>query len=70
MTALGAANATRERVGLVRWALIASLLEAAGVAAEAGTPELSEARLAGSAMAPHDAIAYALQSHHELATAG
>jgi predicted ATPase/class 3 adenylate cyclase len=70
MTALGAANATRERVGLVRWALIASLLEAAGVAAEAGTPELSEARLAGSAMAPHDAIAYALQSHHELAPAG
>ncbi len=70
MTALGAADATRARVGLVRWALVAILLESAGMAAEAETPELAEARRVGGAMAPHDAISFALQPHHELATAG
>ncbi len=70
MTALGAANATRSRVGLVRWALIAELLDAAGVAAETDQPALAEARRAGGEMAPKDAIAYALQPHHELAIAG
>ncbi len=70
MTALGAANAARSRVGLVRWALIAGLLDAAGVAAETEQPELAEARRAGGEMAPQDAIAYALQPHHELAVAG
>ena len=70
MTALGAANATRSRVGLVRWALIAGLLEAAGVAAEAEHPALTDARRAGAEMSPQDAIAYALQPHHELAVAG
>ncbi len=70
MTALGAANATRSRVGLVRWALIAELLDAAGVAAETDQPALAEARRAGGEMTPQDAIAYALQPHHELAVAG
>jgi predicted ATPase/class 3 adenylate cyclase len=70
MTALGAANAARARVGLVRWALVAILLESAGMAAEAETPELAEARRVGSEMVPHDAIGFALQPHHELATAG
>jgi hypothetical protein len=70
MTALGAANAARARVGLVRWALVATLLESAGIAAEAETPDLAEARRVGSEMAPHDAISYALQPHHELATSG
>jgi hypothetical protein len=67
VTALGAADATRAKVGLVRWALVAALLESAGVAAEAENPDLAEARRAGSVMAPHDAIAYALEPHHELA---
>jgi predicted ATPase len=67
VTALGAADATRAKVGLVRWALVAALLESAGVAAEAENPDLAEARLAGSQMAPHDAIAFALEPHHELA---
>jgi predicted ATPase/class 3 adenylate cyclase len=70
MTALGAANAARSRVGLVRWALIAGLLDAAGVAAEAEHPALADARRAGAEMSPQDAIAYALQPHHELAVAG
>jgi len=70
MTALGAANAARSRVGLVRWALIAGLLDAAGVAAEAEHPALADARRAGSEMSPRDAIAYALQPHRELAVAG
>ncbi len=70
MTALGAANATRSRVGLVRWALIAELLDAAGVAAETDQPALAEARRAGEEMTPQDAIAYALRPHHELAVAG
>jgi len=70
MTALGAANAARSRVGLVRWALIAGLLDAAGVAAEAEHPALADARRAGSEMSPRDAIAYALQAHRELAVAG
>jgi predicted ATPase/class 3 adenylate cyclase len=70
MTALGAANAARSRVGLVRWALIAELLDAAGVAAETDQPELAEARRAGGEMSPKDAIVYALQPHHELAVAG
>jgi predicted ATPase/class 3 adenylate cyclase len=70
MTALGAANATRSRVGLVRWALIAELLDAAGIAAETDQPALAEARRAGGEMTPQDAIAYALQPHHELAVAG
>jgi predicted ATPase/class 3 adenylate cyclase len=70
MTALGAANAARSRVGLVRWALLAGLLDAAGVAAETEQPELAEARWAGAEMSPQDAIAYALQPHHELAVAG
>jgi predicted ATPase len=70
MTALGAANAARAKVGLVRWALLASLLEAAGVAAETEQPALAEARRAGGEMTPRDAIVYALQPHHELAIAG
>jgi tetratricopeptide (TPR) repeat protein len=69
VTALGAADAARARVGLVRWALVAALLESAGVAAEAENPDLAEARRAGSVMAPHDAIAFALEPHHELAAA-
>ncbi len=52
MTALGAANATRARVGLVRWALVAILLESAGMAAEAETPELAEARRVGAGDGP------------------
>jgi tetratricopeptide (TPR) repeat protein len=70
MTALGAANAARAKVGLVRWALLASLLEAAGVAAETEQPALAEARRAGGEMTPRDAIVFALQRHHELAVAG
>jgi predicted ATPase len=70
MTALGAANAARSRVGLVRWALIAGMLDAAGVAAEAEHPALADARRAGGEMSPQDAIAYALQPHHELAATG
>jgi predicted ATPase/class 3 adenylate cyclase/tetratricopeptide (TPR) repeat protein len=70
MTALGAANAARSKVGLVRWALIASLLEEAGVAAETEQPALAEARRAGGEMTPVDAIVYALQPHRELAVAG
>lgn len=70
MTALGAANAARAKVGLVRWALIASLLEEAGVAAETEQPVLAEARRAGGEMTPVDAIVYALQPHRELAVAG
>jgi predicted ATPase/class 3 adenylate cyclase len=70
MTALGAANSARSRVGLVRWALIAGMLDAAGVAAEAEHPALADARRAGEEMSPQDAIAYALQPHHELAATG
>jgi hypothetical protein len=70
MTALGAANAARSKVGLVRWALIASLLEEAGVAAETEQPALAEARRAGGEMTPVDAIVYALQPHRELAVFG
>jgi predicted ATPase len=70
MTALGAANAARAKVGLVRWDLLASLLEAAGVAAETEQPALAEARRAGGEMTPRDAIVFALQRHHELAVAG
>ncbi|HEU5112587.1 MAG TPA: AAA family ATPase, partial [Acidimicrobiia bacterium] len=70
MTALGAANAARSRVGLVRWALIAELLDAAGFAAEAEHPGLADARHAGEEMSPQDAIAYALEPHHELAATG
>ena len=50
--------------------LIAELLDAAGVAAETDQPALAEARRAGGEMTPQDAIAYALQPHHELAVAG
>ncbi len=67
MTALGAANEARSKVGLTRWALLAGLLDAAGVAAETEQPELAEARSAGAEMKPRDAIVYALQPHHELA---
>jgi non-specific serine/threonine protein kinase len=70
MTALGAANAARSKVGLARWALLAGLLDAAGVAAETEQPALAEARLAGGEMSPYDAIVYALQPHRELAVAG
>jgi hypothetical protein len=70
MTALGAAGAARAKVGLTRWALLAELLEAAGLAAETEQPSLAEARRAGSEMNPRDAIAYALQPHHELAVTG
>jgi non-specific serine/threonine protein kinase len=70
MTALGAANAARSKVGLTRWALLASLLDAAGVAAETEQPSLAEARRAGGEMAPQEAILYALQPHRELAVAG
>jgi predicted ATPase/class 3 adenylate cyclase len=70
MTALGAANSARAKVGLTRWALLALLLDGAGVAAETEQPALAEARLAGSEMSPYDAIVYALQPHHELAVAG
>ena len=70
MTALGAANLTRARVGLVRWATVAILLESTGMAAEAETPELAEARRVGGEMSPHDAISLPpTQPHHELATA-
>jgi predicted ATPase len=69
MTALGAANAARAKVGLTRWALLAILLDGAGVAAETEQPALAEARRAGSEMSPYDAIVYALQPHHELAIA-
>ena len=51
-------------------ALIAELLDAAGVAAETDRPALAEARRAGGEMTPEDAIAYALRPHHELAVAG
>jgi hypothetical protein len=70
MTALGAAGAARSKVGLARWALLATLLDSAGVAAETEQPALAEARRAGGEMSPHDAIVYALQPHHELAVAG
>jgi tetratricopeptide (TPR) repeat protein len=70
MTALGAAGAARSKVGLTRWALLAELLEAAGLAAETEQPALADARRAGSEMTPRDAIVYALQPHHELAVAG
>jgi len=70
MTALGAANATRSRVGAVRWALLAALLDATGLAAEAEHPALAEARRAGGEMSPKDAIALAMQPHHELAATG
>jgi tetratricopeptide (TPR) repeat protein len=70
MTALGAANAARAKVGLTRWALLAILLDGAGVAAETEQPALAEARRAGSEMSPYDAIVYALKPHHELAIAG
>jgi hypothetical protein len=70
MTALGAANSARAKVGLTRWALLALLLDGAGVAAETEQPALAEARSAGSEMSPYDAIVYALQPHHELAVAG
>jgi predicted ATPase len=70
MTALGAANAARSKVGLTRWALLANLLDGAGVAAETEQPALAEARLAGSQMSPYDAIVYVLQPHHELAVTG
>ena len=64
------ANAARSRVGLVRWALIAGMLDAAGVAAEAEHPALADARHAGEEMSPQDAFAYALEPHHELAATG
>jgi predicted ATPase len=70
MTALGAAGAARSKVGLTRWALLAELLEAAGLAAETEQPALADARRAGSEMTPRDAIVYALQPHHALAVAG
>jgi predicted ATPase len=70
MTALGAANAARAKVGLTRWALLAILLDGAGVAAETEQPALADARRAGSEMSPYDAIVYALRPHHELAIAG
>jgi hypothetical protein len=69
MTALGAANSTRARVGAARWATVAGLLEAAGLAAEGSQPALADARRAGSEMSPHDAIAFAIQPPRELATA-
>ncbi|HET9204261.1 MAG TPA: adenylate/guanylate cyclase domain-containing protein [Acidimicrobiia bacterium] len=69
MTALGAAGAARSKVGLTRWALLAELLEAAGLAAETEQPALAEARSAGAEMTPRDAIVYALQPHRELAVA-
>jgi predicted ATPase/class 3 adenylate cyclase len=70
MTALGAANAARSKVGLERWALLAMLLDEAGVAAETEQPALAEARRAGGEMSPYEAIVYALEPHHELAVAG
>jgi tetratricopeptide (TPR) repeat protein len=70
ITALGAANHARSRAGLARWAILETLLEGAGMAAEQEQPSLAEARRAGSEMTPHDAISFALQPHHELATAG
>jgi tetratricopeptide (TPR) repeat protein len=70
MTALGAANAARSKVGLTRWALLAQLLDAAGVAAETEQPALARARSAGGEMAPQEAILFALEPHRELAVAG
>jgi hypothetical protein len=70
ITALGAANAARSKVGLTRWALLAELLDAAGLAAETEQPALAQARSAGAEMTPQEAIVYALEPHHELAVAG
>lgn len=67
MTALGSSDATRDRLGLARWALLESLLQSAGVAVEAERPELAAARRAGSEMDPRDAIALTLARHHEMA---
>lgn len=67
MTALGCADAIRGKVGLVRWAIVAAMLQAAGVAAEAENPSLADARHAGAEMSPQEAITYALEPHHELA---
>lgn len=67
MTALGSADAARTRVGTARWGILDGLFEAAGIAAESDLPALAQARDAGRAMTPHEAIAYALAPHHELA---
>ncbi|MGH8872339.1 MAG: AAA family ATPase [Acidimicrobiia bacterium] len=69
MTVLGAANASRAKVGAARWGLLTGLLEAAGVAAESDQPALAAARRAGGEMTPHDAITFGIHSHRELAVA-
>lgn len=70
MTALGAADATRARVGAARWSLLAGLLDSVGLAAEGEQPTLADARRAGSEMSTRDAIGFGLSPHRELAAVG
>jgi predicted ATPase/class 3 adenylate cyclase len=65
MTALGAAEASRARSGISRWATVEMIIGETAMAMESMDPELRKAKQAGAAMRPHDALALALARHHE-----
>jgi predicted ATPase len=67
LTALGSADATRAKLGVKRWAMMDAALSESGVSAESHDPALREARRTGAAMDPRDALAFALEPHHQLA---
>jgi predicted ATPase/class 3 adenylate cyclase len=67
LTALGCADATRAKLGVQRWAMMDVALMESGLAAEHHEPALREARRTGAEMDPREALAFALEPHHQLA---